>query len=154
MALIELIGNKDLEISVYTKYIVLMNNYGMHKEVEAFYERKLEVLESVDNPRREANTYLGRGYGKILSEQFEYAEADLINAVHILFRLEDAEAVCEALYNIAINRSCAQDYVSVSFIMRQLMKLLEVLGMNTLKICDRVKLLGISAIAALLTGDE
>ena len=154
MALIEFIGNADLEISVYTKYIVLMNNLGMHKEVEAFYERKLEVLESVDNPRREANTYLGRGYGKILSEQFAEAEADFINAVHILFRLDDAEAICEALYNIALNRACAQDYSGVSFIMRQLMKILEVLGMNSLKICDRVKLLGISAIAALMTGDE
>ncbi len=148
------IDNTDLEISAYTKCIVMMNNKGYHKAVDEFYEKNLHLLKNTDNPKREANLHLGRGYGYILNEQYDKGEESFLRALDILYRLKNAESVAEVLYNMVLGRMCAQDYKTAGMLCRCMFDVLENLEKKTIQLCSQSKLLSLRAICFFMTGNE
>lgn len=95
--------------------------------------------------RRRANLYLGMGYNSIISEQHTKANEYFSNAIDILIKNRNAEGIAEALYNMAINCICVQDFISACNYFDTIFKMLDNLEIATIQICNASKLYGLQA---------
>jgi len=148
------INNMELALSAYTKNIIVLNNRGFFEKAYELYDKKQEILKDLDNPKREADLYLERGYSCILTEDFVGAEADFTNAIHILYQLRNPEKVSEALYNVALNRICAYDFKEALKMMEVLFEVLEDLGIRSVQLCSQSKLIALNALVNYMVGND
>lgn len=154
MELIHELKNTELELVALSKYIAFMNNNGFHKEAIELFNQQIEVIDAIDNPRSEANLYLGRGYNQILNEYYDDAESAFVNSINILYELRDAENVCAAIYNAIINRLCIMDYKSCELLVNYLADMLKHLNIRTIYLCDQSKIVAFKAIIYFMNGNE
>lgn len=150
----KMLGNYNFLTSAYTKYIVLFSEKGYHKCGSRFYNEKLKINMLDGDLRRRANLYLGMGYNSIISEQHTKANEYFSNAIDILIKNRNAEGIAEALYNMAINCICVQDFISACNYFDTIFKMLDNLEIETIQICNASKLYGLQAFSYYMVGNE
>lgn len=152
--LIEKIGNTELLLSAYTKYIILLDTYGYHKALDSFYDKKLDVLKKEENMRRMANLYMGKGYNKSINEYFIEAHESFVKAVKILHTLRNSEQLGEAIYNMTLNCFGAEDFNTAKALMSLLFKILSNLGLKSIQVSSPAKLYALQALAYYKIGND
>lgn len=150
----EEIGNIELQLSLYTKYVVLFTEKGFYKMVDRFYDEKIRIFENEKNDQRLANLYLGMGYNNIVSEKYELANEQFTKAIELLYQLKRPEEIAEALYNLVQNNICVEDYVSCRDYMLTLFNILDALSLETLQLCNATKLYALLAMSYYKLGNE
>lgn len=153
-ALIHKIGNTNLELSLYTKYTVMFSEYGFYKELQQFYDAKLAIFEHEHNDVRRANLYLGMGYNSIVREEYASANDQFWQAIELLCKERRAEEIAEALYNLVENYLCAENYKAARDYMITLLKILENLDLESIKICYVSKLLALMSLSYYMVDNE
>ena len=148
------LGNNCFLLSAYTKYIIMFSERGYYKSVLGFYEEKYKIISKEKNERRKAHLLMGMGYSSMVGEEYAKANNSLIEAVDILYKLRNPEEIAEALYNMAQNCICAEDYVSAVEYLNVVFKILESLGIQTIQICNVAKLYELHALAYYKLGNE
>lgn len=148
------LGNTCFLLSAYTKYIIMFTERGYHKQALRFYDEKFKILSNEHNERRKAHLLLGMGYSSIVGEEYNKASSSFLEAIDILYKLRNPEEIAEALYNMAENCICAEDYISAVEYMTTVLKILDNLGLETIQICNASKLHGLLALAYYKVGNE
>lgn len=148
------LGNTYFLLTTFTKYTVMFTDRGYYKFTDKFYKEKYNILSMEDNQVRQAHLLLGMGYNCIVSERYEKANEYFEEAIRILYKAKIAEEVIEALYNVAVNSICAEDYLSACDYLNLIFKMLGNLGMETIQICNASKIHGLLALSYYKTGNE
>lgn len=152
--IIEELGNTDLLLTLYTKYIVVFTEKGFYKSVDRFYQAKIEIFEHEHNDLRLANLYLGMGYNNIVSENYAEANAQFTAAISLLYQLKKPESIAEGLYNLAVNSICIEDYKASRDYMLTIFKILDELELETIQMCNVTKLYALLAISYYKLGND
>lgn len=130
----------------YMKNIIVYSSYGFHKYVRKMYEKRIEVSDP-KNLLRRAHMYAGVGYNSIVME--EYADADnyFRNGLELCVKLESADDISEVLYNMALNYFVAGIYDRCVEYMECVIKIMNALEVQEIRVCNVSKLYGIVAMA-------
>jgi diguanylate cyclase (GGDEF)-like protein len=150
----EEIGNTNLLLSAYTKYIVVFTDKGYLKYTDKYYNKKLSIVSKEHDIAREAHLHMGMGYNCIICEQFIRANEHFNKAIEILYSLKNAEEIIEALYNMSVNCICAQDYLSACDYLNVIFKMLDNLELESIQICNASRLQGMLALSYYMLGNE
>lgn len=148
------IGNTCFLLSAYTKYIIMFSERGYYKSVLSFYDEKYKIISKEHNEQRKAHLLMGMGYSSMVGEEYAKANNSLMEAVDILYKEKNPEEIAEALYNMAENCICAEDYLSAVSYMTTVFKILDNLGMQTIQICNVTKLYALLSLAYYKSGNE
>ena len=110
------------------------------------YEKRIAITPK-ENRVRKAHSYSGMGYNSIVLE--EYAEADRYfrNSIDILVEEQKAEDIAETLYNMSINYYIAGAYNKAAECMETVLKIMELIGVEGIRICNTAKLYGILSLS-------
>ncbi|MBQ4068404.1 MAG: GGDEF domain-containing protein [Lachnospiraceae bacterium] len=142
----EKIGNVNLLQRAYMRNIVLYSEYGYHKYVRSMYEKRIAIIPK-ENKVRRAHSYSGMGYNSIVMEEYEEADRYFRNSIIILTEEKKAEDIAETLYNMALNYYLAGAYNMSVLCMETVLKIMELIGIEGVRICNTSKLYGIMALA-------
>lgn len=147
--LINMIGNTELLLSAYSKYIVILTEHGYPKTVKGLDDAKRKILQSTKgkNRLRLAHLYMGVGYNRMVGEDYDEANENFLKAIDILIELKKPEKVAEALYNMSQNSICAKDYKTCLRCMSTVFQILDNLNLETIQICSSIKLYAFMCIA-------
>ncbi|MBQ3666414.1 MAG: GGDEF domain-containing protein [Lachnospiraceae bacterium] len=148
------IGNTCFLLSAYTKYIIMFSERGYYKSLFSFYDEKYKIISKEHNESRKAHMLMGMGYSSMVAEEYAKANNSLMEAVDILYKVKNPEEIAEALYNMAQNCICAEDYLSAVSYMNTVFKILDNLGMQTIQICNVTKLYALLSLAYYKSGNE
>lgn len=150
----ERLKNNNFLLSINTKYISRFTDLGYYEYASNFYEEKLKILNIEGNRKRMANQMMGLGYNSMIVENYIKAGEYFDNVIGILYGLKDAEAIGEALYNLAMNSICAMDFESASRYLQLMFRILENLNVESIVICNPAKLYGLLGLSYYHIGNE
>ena len=108
----DLLENESVKLRAFKKNVVFSSGFGYYPAVDHFYKKSLVILSKQDNLSEMGNVYNGLGYNRIVSEQFNEADAYFNSAMEIWYKLGKPENMGESLYNMAVNAMLARDYQS------------------------------------------
>lgn len=140
------IGNVNLLQRAYMRNIVLYSEYGYHKYVRSMYEKRIAIIPK-ENKVRRAHSYSGMGYNSIVLEEYEEADRYFRNSIVMLIEEKKAEDIAETLYNMTMNYYLAGAYNMAAECMENVLKIMEVIGIEGIRICNTSKLYGIMALS-------
>lgn len=148
------LGNSDFLLTAYTKYIVLFTERGFNRYSDGYYKEKLKIIENEKNEIRQSHLLMGMGYNSILCENCSEADKYFSEAIVLLYQLHEAEGIVETLYNMAENSMFAEDYMLACEYINTIFKMLDNLGMKSIRICNASKLHGLLAVSYYRMGNE
>ncbi len=140
------IGNTNLLLTAYMKNIIMYSEYGYHRYVRLMYEKRIGISDKYNQVRR-AHMYSGMGYNSIVLEEYSEADRYFRNSILILAQNEKAEDVAEVLYNMSLNYYVAGINEEAIVCMENVIKVLKLIGIQNIRICNTSKLFGIIAMA-------
>ena len=140
------LDNKNLMLMAYMKNVILYSDYGYFDYVNLMYERRLEILDR-DKPSRIAHAYSGMGYNCIVLEEYSKAEAYLRQSANILMDVKLAEDLAETLYNMLVNYYVAGANDKAIECGELLFKVMNLIGIQSIQICNTSKLYGYVVLA-------
>ena len=146
IAIAEKLDNKNLMLNAYMKNIIRYSDYGFYQYVREMYEKRLLIIDK-SKPIRMAHTYGGLGYNAIVLEDYGKADRYLRIALEILIEHKKAEDVAEILYNMFINYYVAGSNEKVISCIELLIKVMECIHIQGLRICNTSKIYGMLALA-------
>lgn len=142
----ERLNNKNFLLMAYMKNVILYSEYGRYDCVTIMYEKRLKNLDK-DKPVRIAHAYSGLAYNCVVLEEYSKADAYLKQGMRILMDEKCAEDLAETLYNMLVNyyvAGCNQKTVECGTL---LFKILELIGIHSIQICNTSKLYGFVVLA-------
>ena len=142
----ERLDNKNLLLMAYMKNVILYSEYGYFDYVNLMYEKRLEILDR-ENPVRIAHAYSGLGYNCIVLEEYAKADAYLRQGVNILIDIKIAEDMAETLYNMLVNYYVAGVNDKAIECGELLFKVMNVIDIQCIQICNTSKLYGYVVLA-------
>ena len=154
MMFAEMLGNDQVKLRAFKKNVVFSSGFGYYPAVDHFYKKSLEILSKEDNLAEMGNVYNGLGYNRIVSEQFDAANAYFNNAMEIWYKLGKPENMGESLYNMAVNAMLAQDYQSGCDLLVTAVRIMKNLNQNKLELCNMSKIYGMIALCYIKLGVE
>lgn len=140
------LGNRNLLLVAYMRNIILFSSYGFHNYVRENYKKRIEVLDN-SKPTRIAHMYIGLGYNSIAREDYAGADEYLKRGLDILIGENKAEDVAETLYNMVMNFFVAGENEKVVECVELIFKIMDMLHIQALSICNTSKLYGMLGIA-------
>ena len=140
------LDNKNLLLNAYMKNIILYSSFGCYQYVRKMYEKRLQIIDK-DKPVRVAHTYTGLGYNAIILEDYEKADGYFFKALRILIENRRAEDIAEILYNMFTNYYVAGINEKAVESIELLLKVMKMIHIQSLKICNTSKMYGILALA-------
>ena len=140
------IGNTNLLMRAYVKNIFLFSEYGYHKYVRYMYEKRIAIIPK-ENKIRRAHSYSGLGYNSIVLEEYADADKYFRNSISMLIEENQAENIAETLYNMSLNYYIAGAYSNAIECMENALKIMEIIGVEGIRICNTSKLYGIMSLA-------
>lgn len=147
----ERLDNKNLLLMAYMKNVILYSEYGYYDYVTTMYEKRLKILDK-DKPVRIAHVYSGLGYNCIVLEEYAKADAYLRQGVNILIDVKRAEDMAETLYNILVNYYVAGINDKAIECGNILFKIMSLIGIQSIQICNTSKLYGFVVLANYKSG--
>lgn len=139
-------GNTNLLLVAYMKNIIVYSSYGYHKYVRKMYEKRIEVSDP-NNLLRRAHMYAGVGYNSVVMEEYADADQYFRNGLELCVKLEKADDISEVLYNMALNYFVAGIYDRCVEYMEYVIKIMNAIDVQEIRICNVSKLYGIVALA-------
>ena len=147
------IGNEQLVYDAYQKNIMIASTNGMHEIAMLYSVRTYEFL------RTKGNILYGRilsGIGYNLSamgkndEAMEYYE----HAIRVFYRLRVPEDIAEVYYNMSLSYIMQEQYAKAENSLLLVMKAIDKLHLNSLRVCNLSKLYGLLALLCILQNDR
>ena len=150
----DMLGNEAVKLRAYKKNVVFSSAFGYYPAVDHFYKKSLVILSKQDNLTEMGNVYNGLGYNRIVSEQFNEADAYFNSAMEIWYKLGKPENMGESLYNMAVNAMLAHDYQSGCDLLVTAVRIMKNLNQNKLELCNMSKIYGMIALCYIKLGVE
>ena len=150
----DMLGNEAVKLRAFKKNVVFSSGFGYYPAVDHFYKKSLVILSKQDNLTEMGNVYNGLGYNRIVSEQFNEADAYFNSAMEIWYRLGKPENMGESLYNMAVNAMLARDYQSGCDLLVTAVRIMKNLNQNKLELCNMSKIYGMIALCFIKLGVE
>lgn len=141
------IGNTMLVTKGYRKNIMLTSANGLFEVTNYFYNKLQEVI-GEDDPLQLADIYNGLGYNNCTMEHFKKANDNYNKALDIYMEMNRMKYVGETLYNMAINCMQADKYEDAYDYLRTCVRIINVLKLNNLQVCNISKIFGLLALCA------
>ena len=154
MQFAEMLGNEAVKLRAFKKNVVFSSGFGYYPAVDRFYKKSLVILSKQDNRSEMGNVYNGLGYNRIVSEQFNEADAYFNSAMEIWYKLGKPENMGESLYNMAVNAMLAHDYQSGCDLLVTAVRIMKNLNQNKLELCNISKIYGMIALCYIKLGVE
>lgn len=148
------LNNYNFLIAAYKKCVTFFEGFGRHEHVGYYYNRCIELLQLEENKIEEANIYNGLGYNSTVSEQFVRANDHFNSAIKIMYEEEMTENVAETLYNMAMNCILAEEYDKAFEYLMTIVKVVEILEIHILRVCNVSKIYGLIALCNYYLGVE
>ena len=146
------LDNKNLLLGAYMKNIILYSDHGYYKYVRELYEKRLEII-GKDDAIRVAHTYAGLGYIEIVLEDYEKADEYLRKSLDLLIEGKRAEDIAEVLYNMFVNCYAAGANEGVIECINLLIKVMKIIRLQGLKVCNASRIYGMLALAYYKQGE-
>lgn len=140
------LGNVNLLLNAYMKNIILYSSYGFHRYVGEMYEKRIQIIDK-NNPIRIAHTQSGLGYNEIVLEDYTKADEYFKKSLDVLIRYKKAEDIAENLYNMFMNYYVAGSNEKVTECIELIFKMMELLHIQSLRICNTSKMYGMLSLA-------
>ncbi len=150
----DMLSNDSVKLRVFKKNVVFSSGFGYYPAVVHFYKKSLVILSKQDNLTEMGNVYNGLGYNRIVSEQFNEADAYFNSAMEIWYKLGKPENMGESLYNMAVNAMLARDYQSACDLLVTAVRIMKNLNQNKLELCNMSKIYGMIALCFIKLGVE
>lgn len=150
----DMLGNESVKLRAYKKNVVFSSGFGYYPAVDHFYKKSLVILSKQDNLTEMGNVYNGLGYNRIVSEQFNEADAYFNSAMEIWYKLGKPENMGESLYNMAVNAMLAREYKSGCDLLVTAVRIMKNLNQNKLELCNMSKIYGMIALCYINMGVE
>lgn len=148
------IENFELLISAYTKNIVVFSRAGCYDYVAELLEKKAYAVGIENNIIRVVHAYNGMGYNASITEKYQKAEEYFSKSIEELIELGNGEEIAITLYNSALNKMLAREYVYASDDLLLLIKVMEMLGLHALSIADTARFYGMLGICSFYIGED
>ena len=130
----------------YIKNAICYSNAGYHKYVQKTYEERLKVFDD-SNLVMKANMLAGIAYNNIILSEFAKADANLVESLRVLIKLEASEPIMDSLYNMAFNYVVAESYEDAIYVLNHIFKMMELMGVQTMQVSSTEKLYALMAIS-------
>ena len=150
----DMLGNDNVKLRAYKKNVVFSSGFGYYPAVDHFYRKSLLILNKQGNLPYMGNIYNGLGYNRIVSEQFDPADAYFNNAMEIWYKIGKPENMGESLYNMAVNAMLARDYESGCNFLVTAVRIMKNLNQNKLELCNMSKIYGMITLCYIKMGVE
>lgn len=147
------IGNARLLLAAYEKIIMIASANGYFDTSTYYYlnfTKKLVV--GNQNKFEEANIYNGLGYNCCATEKYMQAQDYFSEALEIYIKLDNQEYIAETLYNMTINAILAHNYIEADKSISCCMQILNILRMDSMRICHISKIYGLKALCSCKLG--
>lgn len=140
------LDNRILILMAYMKHIIVYSEHGYYKYVTKMYEKRLSILDK-DNKIRWVHAYNGLGYNCVVLEEHTKADEYFKKAIEILVQEQSAEDMAETLYNMLMNYYVAGVYDKAIECGELIFKIMDMIGIQTIRICNASKLYGFLVLA-------
>ncbi len=141
------IGNENLLLIAYRKNIMLSSLFGLFHVANHYYYKCMEIVGDKD-PAKLAFIYNGLGYSCCAAEKYEDANNYYNKALTIYYQQGMVESVGETLYNMATNCMMAGENRTAYDYLLSCMKIINIMHLNDLRVCNISKLFGLLALCA------
>lgn len=145
------LGNENLMLIAYRKNIMRSSLFGMFQVTNFYYHKSMEIVGN-KNPVMLADIYNGLGYNCCATEQYEKANGYYNKAIVIYYHLNMMNYVGETLYNMASNCMLAGEYMTACKYLLNCMKIINILHLNDLRVCNISKIFGLLALCSYRLG--
>ncbi len=143
--------NENLMLTAYRKNIMLSSSHGIFQVTNHYYYKSMEIVGDKD-PVKLADIYNGLGYSSCAAEQYEEANRYYNKAIMIYYRLNLMYYVGETLYNMATNCILAGENEAAYNYLLTCMKIINILHLNDLRVCNISKIFGLLALCSYRLG--
>ena len=147
------LGNEYFMMEAYRNNIMIASTNGFFKTANYYYEKCHELVKGKDE-YEEAMIYNGVGYISSAMEEYDKAFRCYNCALSSFLKMERIDYVGETLYNIAINCIMTQDYKNAYEYLEMSFKIVKEMKMNSLRVCNISKLVGLLALCSHYIGNE
>lgn len=144
-------GNENLLLIAYRKNIMLSSLFGLFEVTNYYYYKSMEIVGDKD-PFRLADIYNGLGYNCCACEKYEEANSYYNKAILIYYHLNKVDYIGETLYNMAINCMLAGEMETAYGYLLSCVKIINMLHLNDLRVCNISKIFGLLALCAYRIG--
>ena len=147
------IGNQGLVVAAYTKNVMMAAANGMN-EIAILYTVRTYEYARGSGISLDGRTLSAIGYN--LSALCHNTEADRYyeKALQLFYRDRLSEEIAEIYYNRGMNRIMLGHYKEAEHDFQFSMKIIEILHLNSLRVCNLSKLYGLLALASILAGER
>ena len=140
------LGNRNLLLNAYMRNIILYSEFGCYQYVRQMYEKRLQIVDK-DKPIKIAHMCAGQGYNAIILEDYAKADEYFRKGLEISIENKQAEDIAETLYNMFVNYYVAGANERAIECIELLLKVMNLLHIQGLKICNTTKIYGMLALA-------
>lgn len=145
------LGNINLMSVGYRKNIMLSSINGAF-ETTTHYYGKLHELVGDSDPVKAADIYKGLGYNLGAIEKYEEANTYYNKALGVYYKFKMMDFVGETLYNMSINCILGNDFKTAYDYLQMCAKIVDILHLNDLRVCNISKLFGLLALCSYRLG--
>ena len=147
------IGNEQLVTEAYQKNIMLASTNGMN-EIALLYSLRSYQFMKKKNSANVARIVSSIGYNLSALGYYEEADRYYNYAMELFYRLRLPEDVAEVYYNRSLNYIVQGKYSQAENALQMVMKTIEKLHLNSLRVCNISKLYGLLALVCILQEDR
>lgn len=140
------LGNRNLLLNAYMRNIILYSEFGFYQYVRQMYEKRLQIVDK-GKPVKVAHMCGGLGYNAIILEDYAKADEYFRKGLEISIKNRMAEDIAETLYNMFMNYYVAGASERAIDCIELLLKVMKLLHIQGLKICNTTKMYGTLALA-------
>ncbi len=150
----DIVGNREIKLRAWEKNVIVAARIGNFNDVIYYYNKCLELLEGQNRDIDMGMVYNGLGYNCITGRRFEEAKKYFAKSIKIFYGEENPQLLCEALYNTAICGIVTKEYNSAKACMELILDIIERLGIERIRVCNKSKIYGVIILACLRMGQE
>ena len=153
MELAKEIGNEQLEEEACQKNIMMASTNGMNEIAMMYSVHSFQLLKD-KNGASAGRIFSGIGYNLSAMGKNQEAEKYYNHAIEIFYRLRLPEDIAEVFYNRSLNYIMQGNYIEAEHDLQIVMKGIEKLHLNSLRVCNLSKLYALLALACVLQKDR
>lgn len=147
------LNNSKLIMEGYKKCITVCSRVGNFEPMEYYYKLCLETAENNEDIVNKVDLYNGLGYNMIVRGSYEKADSYFNEALALqIENHNNGMEIAETVYNMAINAFMCGNYFWTDKYMNYVVKILNALRTQKMKLCSISKIYGIIAVSNFYLG--
>lgn len=148
------LDNKEFLLNAYTNRIIAISDFGYFDIMEELYHKKIALLEGENRMIRKVHNFNGLGFLAAVMERYQQANSYFNKSLMAAIQLRDCNEVAVTLYNSSVNKMLAREYGAAMEDLDMVLRIMDMLCIHSIVICDTSKIYGLLGYCALQTGDE